>query len=79
MNINQEYIQSVINGLTDNEKKRLRVARETQLFNYFYFDVSVFNSGSVTRIRQTNNKNEKNLDDGTSFYLPTSTLNLFNI
>ena len=76
---NQEYYQSVINDLTDNEKKRLRKAQEQQTHEYFYFDVSVFNVGTSTRIRQTNVFRDKLVEDGYSFYLRQSELDMYDL
>lgn len=76
---NQEYYQSVINDLTDNEKKRLRKAQEQQTHEFFYFDVSTFNVGSVVRIRQTNVFKSKLVEDGYSFYLKQSELYMYDL
>lgn len=75
----QEYIQSVINELTANEKKRLRKAEKQQTHEYVYFNVAVFNVGVVVGIRQTNNFIEKNIYDGCSFYLEQSELSMFDL
>lgn len=77
MNNKQLHIQSVINLLTPHEKKRLRKAQEQQTHEYIYFNVSVFNAGAIVSIRQTNLFREKLVDDGYSFYLLQSELNLF--
>ena len=74
----QEYIQSVINELTANEKKRLRKAEKQQTHEYVYFTVATFNAGMVVGIRQTNKFIEKK-DDGFSFYLPQSELSMFDL
>ena len=79
MNDRQRYIQSVINELDAKQLKRLRKVRKNQTHEYVYFNVSVFNVGSVVSFRQTNKFIDKNIDDGYSVYLLQSELELFNL
>lgn len=75
----QEYIQSVINELNSKELQRLRKIAKDQTHEYVYFNVSIFNVGAVVSFRQTNKFIDKNIDDGYSFYLLQSELELFNL
>ncbi len=79
MNNRQDYIQSVINELNSKELKRLRKIQKNQTHEYIYFNVSIFNAGAVASFRQTNKFIDKNIDDGYSFYLLQSELDLFNL
>ena len=69
MNNRHEYIKSVIDQLSEKDKLRLRRYELQQMYEYVYFNVSVFNFGSVVSFRQTNVFREKLIDDGYSFYL----------
>ena len=75
----RDHVQIIISSLTDNEKKRLRKAQEQQTHEYFYFDVSVFNVGTSTRIRQTNVFRDKLVEDGYSFYIRQSELDMYDL
>ena len=79
MNNRQEYIQSVIDQLSEKDKLRLRRYELQQTHEYVYFNVSVFNVGAVVKFRQTNKFIYKNIHDGYSFYLLQSELESFNI
>ena len=74
----RHYIQSVIDQLSDKDKLRLRRYELQQTHEYIYFHVSIFNAGAVISFRQTNKFIDKNIDDGYSFYLLQSEIELFN-
>ena len=75
----RQYIQSVIDELDAKQLKRLRKVAKDQTHEYVYFNVSIFNVGAVIHFRQTNKFIDKNIDDGYSFYLLQSELDLFNL
>ena len=75
----RQYIQSVIDQLSDKDKLRLRRYELQQMYEYVYFNVSIFNAGAVISFRQTNKFLDKNIEDGYSFYLLQSELDLFNL
>ena len=75
----RDHIQSAIDQLTDQERKKLRKLADELSHDYVYFDISVFNAGAVIRIRATNSFNEKNLENGYSFYLPVEEIEEFDL
>ncbi len=71
------YIQSVIDQLSEKDKLRLRRYELQQMYEYVYFKVSVFNAGAVVTFRQTNKYIDKKVSDGYSFYINLFELDLF--
>ena len=79
MNNRQQYIQSVINELSVDEKALLEECKEEQSHEYIHFDISVFNAGMVVSISETDDFDDELIEDGYSFYLPQSELDLFDL